>query len=467
MSEGVGRPRNQGRQRPHGARGRHLGDRPVAPVVRVHRPPPDGQGARPLPGASGRHHRRGPRSRPWRSRSTPTRSTPRTRPATPTCAPTTSSASRTTPRSASAAPACGPATARPSGRSTATSPSRARPARSPSTSSSSAAPSTPGATSGSASPASSPMSTGSSGAWSGTPPGDGRVPAGQDRPPGDRGRAGQEGLSSSRKPARAAGMRGPYQVRARPSASSTRAPSKAAATSAASALAERVRLGGEQHHLGVAGGQLRGVELGVAGGRVVQHRLAPASPSRSAAYVRRPSHSQGRATPGRRSGPAGPAGGGRRRPRPRPGRRPGRPPPAGRRRRRPGRAARPRPRPRWSAWSRTRPARPPPGAARPACGSPRRWPRPGRARGRGRPPGRGSWCPWTLASPSSAPAGSAPVGDPDQPLPHPGDDQPLGQRRDQAHHPPDPVGQRHRGAAGVGDVAHGQPRRRVRKSPSS
>jgi hypothetical protein len=61
----------------------------------------------------------------------------------------------------------------------------------------------------------------------------------------------------------------------------------------------------------------------------------------------------------------------------------------------------------------------------------------------------------------------APVGDPDQPLPHPGHDQPPGQRRDQADHPLDPVEEAHPGAPGVDDLAHGQPLRRVRKSPSS
>ena len=52
MSEESARPRNPRGERPPGAGGRHLADRP-APVLRVHRPPPDGQGARPLPGASG------------------------------------------------------------------------------------------------------------------------------------------------------------------------------------------------------------------------------------------------------------------------------------------------------------------------------------------------------------------------------------------------------------------------------
>jgi hypothetical protein len=73
-------------------------------------------------------------------------------------------------------------------------------------------------------------------------------------------------------------MRGPYQVRARPSTSSTRAPPKAADTSSASISPNAYGSEGSQHQPGVAGGQVGGVDPRVADGRVVQHRLAPGQP---------------------------------------------------------------------------------------------------------------------------------------------------------------------------------------------
>jgi hypothetical protein len=82
----------------------------------------------------------------------------------------------------------------------------------------------------------------------------------------------------SRKAARAAEMRGPYQVRARPSTSSTRAPPKPADTSSASVSPNAHGSAGSQHQLGVASGQVGGVDPRVADGLVVQHRLAPGQP---------------------------------------------------------------------------------------------------------------------------------------------------------------------------------------------
>ena len=431
MSEGSRHdPRNPCRRRPPGARGRHLGDRPVAPVVRVHRPPPDAQGARPVPrGQRRRHHRRAARGlhpgdrdrrqldrhqgrdprrphalqRLLRGRGPPDHHLPQHR------------------RSA-------PATARPSGRSTATSPSRAHPpghrrrrvprrrhrplgqpadrllGRRPRGQPRGLGPELerrPGDRAGSCCPTTS--------AWRSRPS---WSRSGQQRPrPGVELPSVRSSLMRPRPAARGSwpgrpGCAGPYQVRARPSTSSTRAPGKPAATSSASALANSYGSEAAAPARGPGRPGPPGVELGVAGGRVVQHRLAAGQPEQ-VGRIGPAAQPHPRVAPDR-AGVADPAGGpaGRRRRRRRPGRRRAPPPrqvaDGGGQVAQLGR----RPRRRWSAWSRTRPARPPPGAGRPACGSPRRWPPPGPAPAPGPRPGRGSWCPGPWPAPSRAPAGS-------------------------------------------------------------
>ena len=221
------------------------------------------------------------------------------------------------------------------------------------------------------------------------------------------------------------------------------------------ALGELVRLGGEQHQLGGEGGHRLGVELGVAGARVVQHRLAPGQPEQVGG-IGPAAQPQPRVAPDR-AGVADPAGG---------------PAPVGVAdggdqvgvdRRRPGQVA--------DGGGQVAELGHGPGDGG------RHGHEHGQAAGLqaldvqlavllgvghdqvGRQPADGGQVGVLGAPDPGQPverAGRlhAPVGDPDQPLPHPGEHQPLGQRRDQADHPPHPVGQRDGGPAGVDDVPH-------------